>query len=53
VTLLSGNATGQVTRSVIVGDGSEGPDTQISQISQVTAAASTGALVFSVVMSLL
>jgi hypothetical protein len=53
VTLLSGNTTGQVTQSVIVGDGSEVPDTLISQISQVTAAASTGALVFSLIMSLL
>jgi hypothetical protein len=50
VTLLSGNSVGQVAQTVIVGDGTDGADTQVSQ---VTTAASAGALVFSVIMSLL
>jgi hypothetical protein len=50
VTLLSGNSVGQVAQTVIVGDGTDVADTQVSQ---VTTAASAGALVFSVIMSLL
>ncbi|MEV7042541.1 hypothetical protein [Amycolatopsis sp. NPDC051061] len=50
VTLLSGNSVGQVAQTVIVGDGTDGADTQVTQ---VTTAASAGALVFSVIMSLL
>jgi hypothetical protein len=50
VTLLSGNPVGQVTQTVIVGDGTDTADTQVSQI---TTATSAGVLVFSVIMSLL
>jgi hypothetical protein len=49
VTMINGNSVGQAAQTVIVGNGSDVPDTQVSQITTVT---NTGALVFSVIMSL-
>jgi hypothetical protein len=50
VVLLSGNSVGDVTSEVIVGNGTELTETQVNQVSTVTNA---GALVFTVLMSLL
>ncbi|MEV7045104.1 hypothetical protein [Amycolatopsis sp. NPDC051061] len=50
VTLLSGNSVGNATSTVIVDNGTELTETQVDQVATATNA---GALVFSVIMSLL